>query len=145
MISIWMQVVFLHYSKQRLPPKSKPRHPRRREVGEGPRSGLVRQRQGVRQSGEGWMALRWWQQCRKRTLRDTAQHQEVQWAQTNWQLRKRHSKRGKKIGRARGRQRCPTVSLSMYSVTENIYCSQLSPVAILLQPEPDPRALAPRR
>jgi hypothetical protein len=27
-------------------------------------------------------------------------------------------------------------SLSMYSITENIYCSQLSSVAILLQPEP---------
>jgi hypothetical protein len=27
-------------------------------------------------------------------------------------------------------------SLSMYSITENIYCSQLSFVAILLQPEP---------
>jgi hypothetical protein len=29
-----------------------------------------------------------------------------------------------------------TVCLSMYSITENIYCSQLSSVAILLQPEP---------
>jgi hypothetical protein len=29
-----------------------------------------------------------------------------------------------------------TVCLSMRSVTENIYCSQLSSVAILLQPEP---------
>jgi hypothetical protein len=27
-------------------------------------------------------------------------------------------------------------SLSMYSITENIYCSQLSSVMILLQPEP---------
>jgi hypothetical protein len=27
-------------------------------------------------------------------------------------------------------------SLSMYSITENIYCSQLSSVVILLQPEP---------
>jgi hypothetical protein len=30
-----------------------------------------------------------------------------------------------------------TVYLSMYSITENIYCSQLSSVTILLQPEPD--------
>jgi hypothetical protein len=30
----------------------------------------------------------------------------------------------------------PTVCLSMYSITENIYYSQLSSVAILLQPEP---------
>jgi hypothetical protein len=37
--------------------------------------------------------------------------------------------------RARG-ERLPTVSLSMYSITENIYYSQLSSVAILLQPEP---------
>jgi hypothetical protein len=29
-----------------------------------------------------------------------------------------------------------TVSLSMYSITENIYYSQLSSVEILLQPEP---------
>jgi hypothetical protein len=29
-----------------------------------------------------------------------------------------------------------TVCLSMYSITENIYYSQLSSVAILLQPEP---------
>jgi hypothetical protein len=28
--------------------------------------------------------------------------------------------------------------LSMYSITENIYYSQLSSVAILLQPEPEP-------
>jgi hypothetical protein len=27
-------------------------------------------------------------------------------------------------------------SLSMYSITENIYCSQLSSVALLLEPEP---------
>jgi hypothetical protein len=27
-------------------------------------------------------------------------------------------------------------TLSMYGITENIYCSQLSSVAILLQPEP---------
>jgi hypothetical protein len=36
--------------------------------------------------------------------------------------------------RARG-ARCPTVCLSMYSITENIYYSQLSSVPILLQPE----------
>jgi hypothetical protein len=34
--------------------------------------------------------------------------------------------------RARGESDC----LSMYSITENIYYSQLSSVAILLQPEP---------
>jgi hypothetical protein len=78
-----------------------------------------------------------WQHCRKRSLRGNAQHHIVYWAQNNWELTKRHSKRGKKMERARGRQRCPTVCLSMYSITENIYCSQLSSVAILLQPEPN--------
>jgi hypothetical protein len=38
--------------------------------------------------------------------------------------------------RARGERWWPTVCLSMYSITENIYCSRLSSVAILLQPEP---------
>jgi hypothetical protein len=51
------------------------------------------------------------------------------------ELRKRHSKRGKKMERARGS--AIVNSLSMYSITENIYCSQLSSVAILLQPEPN--------
>jgi hypothetical protein len=37
--------------------------------------------------------------------------------------------------RARGQRHCQ-VCLSMYSITENIYYSQLSSVAILLQPEP---------
>jgi hypothetical protein len=37
--------------------------------------------------------------------------------------------------RARG-ERDSTVCLSMYSITENIYYSQLSSVAILLLPEP---------
>jgi hypothetical protein len=32
-------------------------------------------------------------------------------------------------------------SLSLYSITENIYCSQLSSVAILLQPEPVSRRI----
>jgi hypothetical protein len=32
--------------------------------------------------------------------------------------------------------RWPAVCLSMYSITDNIYYSQLSSVAILLQPEP---------
>jgi hypothetical protein len=40
--------------------------------------------------------------------------------------------RGEKDGKSKGEARCPTVYLSMYSVTENIYCSQLSSVAILL-------------
>jgi hypothetical protein len=43
--------------------------------------------------------------------------------------------RGKKEGKSKGGARWPTVCLSMYSITENIYYSQLS-VAILLQPEP---------
>jgi hypothetical protein len=38
--------------------------------------------------------------------------------------------------RARGGARWPTVCVSMYSITENIYYSELSSVAILLQPEP---------
>jgi hypothetical protein len=44
--------------------------------------------------------------------------------------------RGEKGGKSKGGSRWPTVSLSMYSITENIYYSQLSSVAILLQPEP---------
>jgi hypothetical protein len=39
--------------------------------------------------------------------------------------------------RVRGEARLSTVCLSMYSITENIYCSQLSSVAIFLQPEPN--------
>jgi hypothetical protein len=45
--------------------------------------------------------------------------------------------RGGKYGKGKGGARCPTVCLSMYSITENIYCSQLFSVAILLQPEPN--------
>jgi hypothetical protein len=44
--------------------------------------------------------------------------------------------RGKKDGKGKGEARWPRVSLSMYSITENIYYSQLSSVALLLQPEP---------
>jgi hypothetical protein len=44
--------------------------------------------------------------------------------------------RGRKDGKGKGGARWPTVCLSMYSITENIYYSQLSSVAILLQPEP---------
>jgi hypothetical protein len=44
--------------------------------------------------------------------------------------------RGEKYGKGMGGARWRTVCLSMYSKTENIYCSQLSSVAILLQPEP---------
>jgi hypothetical protein len=40
------------------------------------------------------------------------------------------------MDRVRGRARLSTVCLSMYSITENIYYSQLSSVTILLQPEP---------
>jgi hypothetical protein len=50
------------------------------------------------------------------------------------ELGKRHSKRGKKMERAWGSTMAK--SLSMYSITENIYYSQLSSVTILLQPEP---------
>jgi hypothetical protein len=39
--------------------------------------------------------------------------------------------------RARGEARRPRICLSMYSITENICHSQLSSVAILLQPEPN--------
>jgi hypothetical protein len=43
--------------------------------------------------------------------------------------------RGEKDGKGKGGSRRPTVYLSMYSITENIYHSQLSSVAMLLQPE----------
>jgi hypothetical protein len=45
--------------------------------------------------------------------------------------------RGEKDGKSKRGARLSTVCLSMYSVTENIYCSQLSSVVILLQPEPN--------
>jgi hypothetical protein len=45
--------------------------------------------------------------------------------------------RGEKDGRSKRGARWPTVCLSMYSITENIYYSQLSSVAIFLQPEPN--------
>jgi hypothetical protein len=44
---------------------------------------------------------------------------------------------GEKEGKSKGEERCPTVCLSMYSVTENIYYSQLSSVAVFLHPEPN--------
>jgi hypothetical protein len=44
--------------------------------------------------------------------------------------------RGGKDGKSKGERRLPTVCLSMYSITENIYYSQLSTVAIFLQPGP---------
>jgi hypothetical protein len=40
--------------------------------------------------------------------------------------------RGEKDGKSKGGARLSTVCLSMYSITENIYYSQLSSVAILL-------------
>jgi hypothetical protein len=43
---------------------------------------------------------------------------------------------GEKRWKGQGEARRPRVCLSMYSITENIYCSQLS-VALLLQPEPN--------
>jgi hypothetical protein len=57
------------------------------------------------------------------------------WTQNNWEPRKRHSKRGEN-GKSKRGACWPTVCLSMYSTTENIYYSQLSSVAILVQPEP---------
>jgi hypothetical protein len=45
--------------------------------------------------------------------------------------------RGEKDGKGKGKARRRRVCLSMYSITENIYFSQLSSVAILLQPEPN--------
>jgi hypothetical protein len=45
--------------------------------------------------------------------------------------------RGEKYGKSKGEARWRRVCLSLYSITENIYYSQLSPVAILLQPEPN--------
>jgi hypothetical protein len=45
--------------------------------------------------------------------------------------------RGEKDGKSKREARLSTVCLSMYSTTENIYYSQLSSVAILLQPEPN--------
>jgi hypothetical protein len=44
--------------------------------------------------------------------------------------------RGEKYGKSKGEARWPTVCLSMYSITENIYYPQLSSVATPLQPEP---------
>jgi hypothetical protein len=43
---------------------------------------------------------------------------------------------GKKGGKSKVGARLSTVCLSMYSITESIYYSQLSSVATLLQPEP---------
>jgi hypothetical protein len=43
--------------------------------------------------------------------------------------------KGEKDGKSKRGARLSTVSLSMYSITENIYYSQLSSVAILLKPE----------
>jgi hypothetical protein len=57
---------------------------------------------------------------------------KVLWTQNNCELRKRRNKSGKKMERQQESKMAK--SLSMYSVTENIYYSQLSPVAILLQP-----------
>jgi hypothetical protein len=45
--------------------------------------------------------------------------------------------RGEKYATGKRGARLLTVCLSMYSITENIYCSKLSSVAILLQPEPN--------
>jgi hypothetical protein len=43
--------------------------------------------------------------------------------------------RGERRWKGQGGARWPTVCLSMYSITENIYYSQLSSVTLLLQPE----------
>jgi hypothetical protein len=55
------------------------------------------------------------------------------WSQNNCELGKRHIKRGKRWKGQGGSAMAN--SLSMRSITENIYCSQLSSVAILLQAE----------
>jgi hypothetical protein len=44
--------------------------------------------------------------------------------------------KGEKDGKGKGEAGWRGVRLSMYSITENIYYSQLSSVTILLQPEP---------
>jgi hypothetical protein len=44
--------------------------------------------------------------------------------------------RGEKVEKCKRGARLSTVCLSMYSITKNIYYSQMSYVAILLQPEP---------
>jgi hypothetical protein len=51
--------------------------------------------------------------------------------------------RGEKYGKGKGGARRRRVCLSMYSITENIYYSQLSSVAILLQPEPASHRIIP--
>jgi hypothetical protein len=43
---------------------------------------------------------------------------------------------GEKDGKGKGEARRRRVCLSMYSITENIYSSRLSSIALLLQPEP---------
>jgi hypothetical protein len=53
--------------------------------------------------------------------------------------------RGGKDGNSKRGARLSTVCLSMYSKTENIYYSQLSSVAILLQPEPVSRRIIQRK
>jgi hypothetical protein len=55
--------------------------------------------------------------------------------QNNCELGKRHSKRGKQMERAR-RKHNGEVWACIVLINENIYYSQLSSVAILLQPEP---------
>jgi hypothetical protein len=47
----------------------------------------------------------------------------------------RNVKEGEKDGKDKGEARRRRVCLSMYSINENIYYSQLSSVALLLQPE----------
>jgi hypothetical protein len=49
--------------------------------------------------------------------------------------------RGQTDGKGKGGARRPTVYLSLYSITENIYYPQLSSVAILLQREPVSRRI----
>jgi hypothetical protein len=87
----------------------------------------------------GWEQKLWKVTSIQTELESCAEHSvcyreyTVQWTQNNCELGKRHSKRGKKKERARGS--AIVNSLSMYSITENIYYSQLSSVAILPQPE----------
>jgi hypothetical protein len=60
----------------------------------------------------------------------------IQWTQLTESLGN-VTVRGEKYGKSKRGARLSTVCLSMYSVIENIYCSQLSSVTILLQPEPN--------
>jgi hypothetical protein len=84
-----------------------------------------------------WGTLRTWSTCvptAYEVVRD-CRKLEIQWTQNNWELRKVTVSREKRWKEQGGSAMAS--SLSMYSITENIYYSQLPSVAILLQPEPN--------